>query len=297
MSKTHVLDTPETVAFKKAAVNLSAFLDEKGIKLSHAVALEALSKSLDVRTWRTLRAKLQQPAAETSTHQAPEAATSECAEYSVMAVYKDNRQLYGDLVELSTPLEAAIYVQLERLSDAGTTTAVDIEDVQDSKSGKSLMGISTLDSLSLESMKTVLLAVCDLAEPAIGEPPARGVADAEAWDYKRTAVDFWRAVAKSKEFETELQALIEDPDFSDEDSGEDTNFCNFRGELEPVNVADLLETLLELAKTGKDLDVRDADDAKRSRTFHLVQLKLVFDMYASRFCAALAGYDVFDSED
>jgi hypothetical protein len=52
------MDAKEIEVMKEAARRLEAFFGERGMKVQHSVALEALTASLGARNWRTLRDKL-----------------------------------------------------------------------------------------------------------------------------------------------------------------------------------------------------------------------------------------------
>lgn len=297
-------DTPEQEAFKKAAQQLAKFLETRGAKVSYGVALEALSKSIGYENWRTLRSKLKAGDA------APKKSKVSGPRYSVNAVYLDNNQLYGDRLDASSPLEAALIVQLERLSDAGSITEVEVTDVIDRYTGQSVMAASFVHSWSLVPVTEAIAKCCELAKANLGEAPKRGIEAAEAWDAEYLAIDFWTTVCVDAEKEghawhnqrfTELlQELVRNPEFESDQGYKDqsanidwepTEFANSRGELLEVDPVELLKSLLELASKGLNLQ-ENSDDCAQTGVLQVLELQLILSMYEDRLRMVFNGESV-----
>lgn len=279
-------DTPDTAEFKKAAQALSKFLAARGTALSHAVALEALSASLGVKNWRTLRAKLQAPASVSTA--IPARASKSDVEYSVEAIYRDNNQLYGDVVTATSPLAAAIYVQLERLTDAGSATEVSVTHVLDDQ-GKMVLSPSFLTDLDLVSPREAVRKACSLARERLGPPPARGVLEADEWDARNRAISFWEAIC-SDEQEVLGQAfdeLIEDTEFDAQEFSDDSPEFEDEQGVHVVEPAQLLQLVVSLARQG--LDLKEPHDAKFTGVFQVLQLQEMLEMHEDRIAVVFNG--------
>lgn len=279
---------------KTAARLLCARLAKDGHKVSQSLALEAIAASFGLANWRTLKAKLANQPALKPVFEGPR--------YSVDAIYCDNDQLYGDLVDAACPLEAAIYVQLERLTDAGWITRVSVTSVVDKETGKEVLSASYLGDLDLVPMHEALSRVCALATLSLGEPPARGVEEAEAWDRLYRCVDFWnelatavrtrRANGKLSEEDDLLEALLAQPDFEEmHDSGE-TDVAEYQdaaGQVHEMVPVDALKTVLDLAAQQAKSPGWEKSDPNASGRFHLIQLQQALEMHGVRFNAAVAN--------
>lgn len=291
-----ILDT-----LKDEARELSKHLTAQGVTVSHSVVLNALSSYAGLRNWRTLRGKLK----------AGDSPKKVGPQYTVDALYLDNNQLYGDQLDASSPLEAALIVQLDRLGDAGSITAVQVTDVLDRHTGKSVMNASYAHSWSLVPVAEAIAKCCELAEKTLGEPPKRGIEAAEAWDAQYRAIDFWSTVCVDEEKEGKawhnlrytqlLEEVIKNPDFEEDqgykgqfiadDEWELVEFANSRGELLEVDPIELLESLLELAAEGLNLK-ENSDDSAQTGVLQVLQVNLILSMYKDRLRMVFDGESV-----
>lgn len=293
-ANTSVQPQDDVWQLKTAARQMSEFLATKGVELSHATALEALSASLGVRNWRTLRAKL---SAKPRKVDGPQ--------YLVNAVYTDNDQLYGDHLDASSPLEAAIAVQLERLTDAGWITAVSISDVVDRYTGQTVLTPTFLNELDLLPLHEAIGFACVLARTALGAPPQRGIEEAEDWDEKNLAIEFWSTICGDPKTDLdqrhapELKALVEaldevctDAHFDIESFGDEpARFLVASDDYQEVNPVDFLETVLalaqrEVARLPAHLDPKD------SGLFHCLQISQTLAFHKDRLAVVCNGYDI-----
>lgn len=279
---------------KTAARLLCARLAKDGHKVSQALALESIAASFGLANWRTLKAKLANPPVSKPVFEGPR--------YSVDAIYCDNDQMYGDLVDAACPLEAAIYVQLERLTDAGWITRVSVTSVEDKVTGKEVLSASFLGDLDLVPMHEALSRVCALAELSLGEPPARGVTEAEAWDQANRCISFWKELATSvrerylklelTSEEDRLEALLADTDFEEQyGSGEGcaAEYQDAAGQVHALVPVQALKTVLDLAAQQAKSPGWEKSDPNASGRFHLIQLQQALEMHGTRFNAAVAS--------
>lgn len=261
MTQSAAPETEETKLLKTGARALSEFFATRGTEVSYSVALEALSASLGLKNWRTLRAKLQAP-------DVPVPAPKDVSGgvFSVDAIYTDNDQLYGDYSDGISAIHAAILVQMERLHDAGWITEVGITCVTDRRTNQVLLCPNYPDELNLVEIRKAIEVLCRLSKPHLGEPPKRGVQEAEEWDRNRLAIEFWEAVVhvptgtgeepKNEASVKELNGIyyeMHEALESTELLEPNTSFTDAAGVAHTVDVLDSLRRLLELAKTGMDL--------------------------------------------
>jgi hypothetical protein len=284
-------DTPEQESFKRAAQQLAKFLDSKGVKLSHSLAIEALTKSMGFENWRTLRARLAAPL--------PEPITD--GQYSVSAIYQDNYQLYGDHTDGSSPLDAAIGVMIERLTDVGSATAVSIADVRDRFTGELVLCPTYINELDLEHVGEAIAKLCVLARKNLGEPPKRGIEAAETWDRAALPVEFWETLCIDGRNEKArwrnlasyqaLDDMIEDYGFDTSDYGDEpTSFVDTRGGEHEVNVVEFLKELIALAEKG--LDMQQLCGAKDSGVYQVLQMKNILEFHDDRLAVLFNGETV-----
>lgn len=285
-------EKPETEQLKDAAKLLRKFLSSQGLQISHTVALEAMSHSVSALNWKTLRAKLGR--------QTPQPSFAG-PRYLVNAIYQDNNQLYSEGVDADNPLQAAICVQLERLSDFGSCTRVDITEVVDRwDQARIVLAPSYLDELALVPFVSAVDTLLPLARMALGPAPARGVLEAEAWDQRQRALEFWASFcvrdARTGRFSHEMAKVLDDiyeePDFDKESFGtEPPVMRDLTGEWQVVDPVQMLKTVLELA--SKALAHRkDPVDPKSSGHFQLEQLQQILDLYSERLAVAFKGIEV-----
>lgn len=298
MTQSATPETEETQALKAGARALSAFFAARGTDVSYSVALEALSSSLGLKNWRTLRAKLQAP-------EAPAPAPKEFSDgvFSVDAIYTDNDQLYGDYSDGISAIHAAILVQMERLYDFGSITEVSILGVTDRRTDKMVLCPNYPHELNLVEPRKAIEVLCRLAKPHLGEPPQRGVQEAEEWDRNRLAIEFWEAVVhvpkgkgeKSKNAESvkllngiyyEMHEDLEDTDFP----VPDTFFTDAAGVEHTVDVLDLLRRLLTLAKTSRDLTALQGPG--EGGVFEILQVQELLEQEPARIQLAFDEVEV-----
>lgn len=279
---------------KNAARLLCQRLAKDGIQVKQSLALEAIAASFGVANWRTLKAKLDVPAKP----------KFEGPRYLVEAIYTDNDQQYGDHVDADDPLEAAIYVMLERLTDFGNEVA--ISSVEDRETGKTLLSPDYLHELDLVPMHEAIQTVCKLARARLGVPPERDVEAADRWDRLNLAIRLWehvaqqeqqaiaKAMARDESFSPVLDAVATDYDFVEQyGSGDAITVCftDDRGvEFEVVPVEEL-DRLLDAVRAGPfPLDWDKLDSAKTTGRFQLTQVHQALEMHGNRFNTAAAMY-------
>lgn len=275
---------------KRASQQMTRFFQAKGIEVTHSLALEALSKSIGFENWRTLRARLALPL--------PEPITG--PQFCVDAIYTDNDQLYGDHVGGASPLDAAIYVMLERLTDSGWITEVKVTGVTDRYTGKLVLCPSYLDELDLKDVDAAVAKLCALARKNLGEPPKRGIDAAEAWDRSELAIQFWESICtKRKEGQENhhnshlcerLESLISDITFDVADYGDEpVLYTTFHGEELEVDVVALMKELIALAEPGLNVQEDSGREAKSSGVFQLLQMKNIVQLHEDRLKVVFNG--------
>lgn len=176
--------TKELEMMKDGARRMQDFLKEKGLDVKHSVMLEAISAGFGGRNWRTVREKLNSPLGGTT-------ATLEelgGCRWAVHGVYCDNDQRYTGYYAAETALEAQIFAQVERLfADGGAE--ISVTTVIDQLTGQSADEESFTFDTALVNVTTMLQRLAVAARRNMGEPPARGISEAEAWDSKNLAVE------------------------------------------------------------------------------------------------------------
>jgi len=300
MTQASVPDTEETQALKTGARALSAFFEARGTPVSNSVALEALAASLGLNNWRTLRAKLQAP---TVAPPAPEPDVFSDGVFSVDAIYRDNDQLYGDFMNGVSALHAAILVQMDRLHDCGSATEVSILGVEDRRTKKLVLSPNYPHELDLLETRAAIEVLCKLARPHLGEPPKRGVSEAEEWDRNQLAVEFWTAVTvnpgndptknKNSACVEELNDILDEmfePLLKGDFSEPETHFVDAAGVEHEVDVLDLLRRLISLAETGLDLTALQWPG--EGGVFEILQIKELLEQEPTRIQLAFDGVDV-----
>lgn len=139
---------------KAAARRMSEHLGAKGVRVSHAVMLEALAKGLGVDNWRTLKAVIDAPRMQQPAKKA--LALGQWQQWSVSALYLDNNQQYGDSFAGRTPLEGAINALYDRLTDFGLE--IGIQEVRDAD-GECRLSPSFITDIQLLSNRSALVKV------------------------------------------------------------------------------------------------------------------------------------------
>lgn len=279
---------------KTAARLMANHLKAAGFDVSHSLALETLAVSFGLNNWRTLKAKLEPLATGAQAAAKPQVLVLDGPRYEVLAQYTDNNQMYGDLVDAECPLEAAIYVQLERLTDAGWITAVQVLEVVERATKERVLSPGFSDELDLVPMPEAVTRVCALARQSLGQPPAGGLIESEVWDKKHQAIAFWEALAQDSVHKTSLQdclSLDEDELLTRELEG-----CSllktFRGEEVELDVLESLDQVLALASEQSASPGWAKSDPKASGKFHLLQMKQVRELHAGRLTLLFGELEV-----
>jgi len=276
---------------KKSARRLRKFLANRGVQLSHTLSLEAVSHSVGAMNWKTLRAKL---------GMSDKTPAFEGPRYLVNAIYRDNQQLYSDSVDADTPLQAALWVQLERLTDGGSITSVDITEVIDRANHANIvLAPSYLEDLQLESFVGAVDKLLPLARMALGPAPQRGVLEAEAWDQKNQALELWGHLCKRSakglfdhELASVLEDLYEDPDFDKDEFGKEPPvMADLSGEWQEVDPLQMLKDILELAAQAIE-GLGEDSDPKTTGRFQLEQLRLTVAMHEDRLAVVFNGLEI-----
>lgn len=289
-------EAPAQADFEQAAQHLAKFLDSKGLRLTHEVALDALSNSMGYETWCSIRARLASPPSGLL------AGLVAGPQYCVDAIYTDNNQLYGDHMDGDSPLDAAIAVMVERLTDSGSMTAVSVTEVTDRFTGEKVLRPTILGELDLEHVGEAVAKLCGLARKNLDEQLQRGVVEEEALDRKALAVEFWTTVSicpkgvapADWEYLAQYQALdnlIEDTEFNTDDFGDaPTLFTDSSGVEHEVEVVELLRELISLAEVG--MDTQQLYDTKISGVYQLLQMKAILEFHEDRLDVVFNGLEL-----
>lgn len=289
MTKTQATpDNAETREFKDGARRLQEYLKTQGISLKQAQALEALTASLAMPNWQTLRAKLTAPA-----QAAGEVLGPDEPRWMVNAIYTDNNQRFSDDYHGATPLEAQIACQLDRLADEGWMTEVEISCVIDRTTGKIADQESHPEEVQLLKFSKMLSGLVKLAKPHLGTPPQRGIAEAEEFDRNMRALEFWTSISSGKDTGSQVARDALDEmygEYAPEYDEGSTTFKDSRGVEDDIDVVDAFQRLVNLASTGKDLS-KPGDDPKRNGIFHLLQGKLTLEYFGTRLGKVLADWE------
>ena len=285
MVKDRNAQSPEAAEFKNAARLLQAYLEKNGISLKHGQALEALTASLGAASWRMLRTKLDASAKSGWTPGEPR--------WLVHAIYADNGQRFSDSYGGRTPLEAQIAAQMERLSDGGSLTRIEVSCVIDRAAGSG----AAVDEESYPSEAALVLnseavsMLCRLAQKELGEPPRAGIAECEAYDRNMRALEFWQALCEGAENQALARELDElsqayEPDLS-EYGDEPTVFTDSRGVEDTVDVVAELRCLLALAT--RSLDLSKTANAQGTGVFHALQVEQLIEHFEDRLAVFVNG--------
>lgn len=178
--------TQELEMMKDGARRMQDFLKEKGLDVKHSLMLEAISAGFGSRNWRTVREKLNAPlGGKTVTLEE----LGGCR-WAVHGVYCDNDQRYTGYYAGETALEAQIFAQVERLF-AEDGAKIEVTTVIDQLTGQSADEESFTFDTALVNVTTMLQRLAVAARRNLGEPPAHGIAESEAWDSKSLAVEIF----------------------------------------------------------------------------------------------------------
>lgn len=279
-------------AVKTAARLMSQHLKAAGFDVSQGLALETLAASFGLANWRTLKAKLTASSKKIKV---------EGPRYDVLACYTDNNQMYGDRVDASCPLAAAIYVQLERFTDAGSITEVQVMEVIDRTTKECVLSPSYSYELDLVPMPEALARVCGLARLSLGQPPSRGIAEAEEWDKKNHSIAFWERIAEDAAYKALLVDCIREDSFDflrrygNAVSNAAATLLTARGDAVDVDVLASLDLVLALAAEQEKSPGWDNSDPKASGRFHLLQVREVRQFHEDRLTALFNDIEVVEA--
>ncbi|MNR71336.1 hypothetical protein D3C71_19510 [compost metagenome] len=252
MNNTTTADNSDIAVLKDAARLLQQHLGATGIKLTHGLALEALTASLGCRNWRTLRAKLSAPTASREWDPAQ-------PRWAVHAVYDDNDERYCAHVFGASPLEAQINAQMERLAELGSIGALAVTCVIDRHTGEPADEEDHTYDTDLISMSACLKKVYQLAAPAASTRE------------DLLAVHFWHAVLTDKSScDFALASVLEERESDAIENPGSPQVTTKAGETIQVDVVQTLKRLVALAES---VVPTGTFEAKRSGLFQVLQLK------------------------
>lgn len=239
---------------KNGARLVQEALAAQGIEVKHSLMLEALSKGFGRRNWRTVREKLNGPSATPLTTLDD---LGDGLRWTVLAVYRDNAQRYSDNFPGGTALEAQVIAQVDRLFDEHGAE-IDVTGVIDRLTGKVADEESYVAGSKIEDHSVMLRKMAELARNLLGEPPKRGIEEAEAWDAKNVAIELFEDLlgdAKARNSTQEQFCLSVDhlskhtrwkDDFS---TGAIFDWSDYRGvEFEGFSATAALQTMLNLVE-------------------------------------------------
>lgn len=155
------MEANEIEVMKDAARRMQDFLSGRGIKVGHAVALEALSASLGARNWRTVRDKLSAPVVAVPAEPAPKTLEDfPDGRWLVKGRYYDGSP-YGDYFGGDTARSAAIcalYYRQDEDGDASFEVQEVIDRLTDEEADSSILSLSDFDKPSVLFKKTLGVA-------------------------------------------------------------------------------------------------------------------------------------------
>lgn len=214
----------------------------------------------------------------------------------VNGVYVDNGQRWGDYFNGSTPLEAQLMAQMERLADEGSATAIEVTSVQDMLTGQLADEEAFTGDVEPLPFLQALTKVVSLAREHLPKAPQRGVQAADAWDELNASVEFWEAVADgahrpgaANDVCVALGNLLHDGlGFALHDvAAGDVSFIDSRGVEMSLTASESLEQLLQLAERG--IDLTDTSQAKQTGVFQILQLRAFLAHFEDGLDSALDG--------
>jgi hypothetical protein len=155
------MEANEIEVMKDAARRMQDFLSGRGIKVGHAVALEALSASLGARNWRTVRDKLSAQVVVLPAEPAPKTLEDfPDGRWLVKGRYYDGSP-YGDYFGGDTARSAAIcalYYRQDEDGDASFEVHEVIDRLTDEEADSSILSLSDFDKPSALFKKTLVAA-------------------------------------------------------------------------------------------------------------------------------------------
>jgi len=179
------MDAKEIEMMKDGARRVQEFLAQRGVEVKHAVMLEALSAGFGSRNWRTVRDKLNAPGTKQVTLE-----DLEGQRWAVHGLYMDNNQRYTGYYKAANPLQAQMVAQVER-AFAEDGARIIVTGVTDRLTGQGADEESYVHETSLLTVTEMLRTVAKVAAGLLGEPPSRGVDEADAWDQTKLAIELF----------------------------------------------------------------------------------------------------------
>lgn len=133
---------------KAAARTMCAHFLSKNVKVTHTLMLEAIAAGFGLDCWRELKAVIDAPRA------VPKTVFEEgqSRQWTIDAIYLDNNQQYGDTLFARTALEAAIRVQVERLTDFCQVGILNVAD----QNGENRLSPDFHDELAITTPRVAL---------------------------------------------------------------------------------------------------------------------------------------------
>lgn len=155
------MEANEIEVMKDAARRMQEFLSGRGIKVGHAVALEALSASLGARNWRTVRDKLSAPVVVVPAEPAQKTLEDfPDGRWLVEGRYYDGSP-YGDYFAGETAREAkifALYYRQDEDRDASFDVYSVTDRLTDQEADSRILNLSDLDKPGELFKKTLATA-------------------------------------------------------------------------------------------------------------------------------------------
>jgi hypothetical protein len=244
--------TQELEMMKDGARRMQDYLKNKGLGVKHSVLLEAISAGFGSRNWRTVRDKLNAPSG-------GQVVTLEMLgglRWAVHAIYCDNGQRYMGNYKGESPLEAQVIAQVERrLANGGSE--IEVSCVIDRLRGEGADAESFASEASIVAVASMLRVLAGVARRNLGEPPQRGVAEAEAWDSENVSIEVFEellgaqgdTLSSDQEFLQNELNLFWQEDLPEDGSGDqDFFYTDLRGVAwDAVNASSELDVMVKVA--------------------------------------------------
>lgn len=242
--------TQELEMMKDGARRMQDYLKNEGLDVKHSVLLEAISAGFGSRNWRTVREKLNAP----SGGRVVTLEDLRGLRWAVHAIYCDNAQRYTGYYKGDTPLEAQVIAQVERrLADDGSE--IEVSCVIDRLNGEGADAESFASEASIVAVSSMLRVLAVVARRNMGEPPHKGVAEAEAWDSENVSIEVFEQLlgaqgdilSSDQEFlQNDLNQLWREA--LPIDGAQDFSYTDLRGEeWDAVNASSELDVMVKVA--------------------------------------------------
>lgn len=247
--------TKELEMMKDGARRMQEFLQKNGLDVKHSMMLEAISAGFGSRNWRTVRDKLNASAG------GRVVTLDELGglRWAVHGIYCDNDQRYMNYYKGETPLEAQIIAQVERMC-AEDGSAISVSCVIDRLTGEVADAESYASEASIVDVSKMLRRLAVAARRNLGEPPQRGIAEADAWDSDNISIEVFeellgaedgKLTSDQKFLQTELNQLWYEDSPDDEDCNRFFGYTDLRGEeWAELNATGELEAMVTIALRG-----------------------------------------------